>query len=93
LIAKADAAYLQAAIAALPTACPETMILRDARRGLIITNRHFSDQVDRIAVKLTDGRTLAAERVGTDPSTDVAPHERYLNCHGGRPIRRRRSLN
>jgi DNA-directed RNA polymerase specialized sigma24 family protein len=31
LIAKADAAYLQAAIAALPTAYRETMILRDVQ--------------------------------------------------------------
>jgi S1-C subfamily serine protease len=47
-------------------------VVFDARRGLIITNRHLIDQVDRIAVKLTDGRTLAAERVGADPNTDVA---------------------
>jgi len=47
-------------------------VVFDARSGLIITNRHFIDQADQIAVKLTDGRTLAAQRVGTDPNTDVA---------------------
>jgi S1-C subfamily serine protease len=47
-------------------------VVFDARRGLIITNRYFVDQVGQIAVKLTDGRTLAAQRVGTDPNTEVA---------------------
>jgi S1-C subfamily serine protease len=47
-------------------------VVFDARRGLIITSRHFIDQVDQIAVKLTDGRMLAAQRVGTDPNTEVA---------------------
>ena len=27
---------------------------------------------DRISVRLTDGRTLLAERIGSDPDTDIA---------------------
>ncbi len=47
-------------------------VVFDAARGLIVTNSHVIDLADRITVRLTDGRTLAATRIGADRNTDVA---------------------
>jgi serine protease DegQ len=47
-------------------------VVFDAARGLIVTNSHVIGQADRITVKLTDGRALAATRIGADRNTDVA---------------------
>ncbi len=44
----------------------------DAERGLIVTNHHVVESGDRIIVRLSDGRELEAELVGSDQSTDIA---------------------
>ena len=40
--------------------------------GYILTNHHVIADSSRISVRLTDGRTLRARRIGTDPDTDIA---------------------
>ena len=40
--------------------------------GYIITNNHVIEDADEVEVTLNDKRTLTAEVVGRDPSTDIA---------------------
>ncbi len=47
-------------------------VVVDAKKGYIITNHHVINGADEISVNLSDGRTLTATLVGSDPETDVA---------------------
>src|SRR5215472_7244559 len=47
-------------------------VIIDAEKGLIFTNNHVINGADDIIVTLADGREAPAQRVGSDPSTDVA---------------------
>ena len=41
-------------------------------QGWIVTNHHVIDGAQRIQVTLSDGTTMEAEMIGSDPSTDLA---------------------
>jgi S1-C subfamily serine protease len=47
-------------------------VVFDARRGLVLTNAHVVDQVDKVSVTLADGRQLDGSVLGADPVTDLA---------------------
>ena len=50
--------------------------------GYILTNHHVIADATRISVRLTDGRTLRAERIGSDPDTDIA----LIKVESARPL-------
>ncbi|MCH1582864.1 MAG: trypsin-like peptidase domain-containing protein [Flavobacteriales bacterium] len=54
----------------VPSGSGSGVILSEA--GYIITNHHVINGADVIEVGLNDNRTLKAELVGTDPTTDIA---------------------
>jgi len=47
-------------------------VVVDAARGYIVTNNHVVARADETTITLSDGRSLVAELVGTDPQVDLA---------------------
>jgi serine protease DegQ len=47
-------------------------VIIDARNGYVLTNHHVVENADGVSVALSDGRTVEAEFIGSDPDTDVA---------------------
>ena len=61
-------------------------VIVDAARGYVLTNHHVIEGADEVSVTLSDGRTLAAEFVGSDADTDVALMKIPVSA-GGAPLR------
>lgn len=47
-------------------------VIVDAKKGYIVTNHHVIDDADEIRIALYDGREFDAEKIGSDPHTDLA---------------------
>ena len=47
-------------------------VIVDAQKGYVLTNHHVIEGADAVSVTLSDGRTLKADFLGSDPDTDVA---------------------
>jgi serine protease DegQ len=50
--------------------------------GFILTNNHVIDSADSVQVALSDGRSLGARVIGTDPETDLA----VVKVESGEPL-------
>ena len=57
-------------------------VIFDAAKGLVLTNAHVVDQVDRVEVTLADGQQRDGMVVGSDPVTDLA----VVRIAGGRDL-------
>ncbi len=47
-------------------------VILDAEMGYVLTNHHILADADQMRVTLSDGRSVGAETVGTDPDMDLA---------------------
>jgi Do/DeqQ family serine protease len=47
-------------------------VIIDAAKGTVVTNNHVIDGADEVQVILTDGRSIKAKVIGTDPEADIA---------------------
>lgn len=47
-------------------------VIINAEKGYIVTNNHVVQDATEIQVRLKDGRTVTAKKVGADPDSDIA---------------------
>lgn len=47
-------------------------VVIDADKGYIVTNNHVIEDAQNIEVRLKDGRTFKAKKLGADPESDIA---------------------
>lgn len=47
-------------------------VVIDAKQGYIVTNNHVIQDANNIEVRLKDGRTFKAKKLGADPESDIA---------------------
>jgi Do/DeqQ family serine protease len=47
-------------------------VIIDADKGYIVTNNHVVQDADKILIKLKDGRSFTAKKLGADPQSDIA---------------------
>ncbi|WP_213995799.1 Do family serine endopeptidase [Arsukibacterium sp.] len=47
-------------------------VIIDAAKGYIVTNNHVVQDADKILVRLKDGRSFNAKKLGADPQSDIA---------------------
>lgn len=47
-------------------------VVIDAAKGYVVTNNHVIQDADNIEIRLKDGRTFKAKKLGADPESDIA---------------------
>ncbi|MCB5225273.1 Do family serine endopeptidase [Alishewanella sp. 16-MA] len=47
-------------------------VIIDAKKGYIVTNNHVVQDASEIQIRLKDGRTFTAKKLGSDPESDIA---------------------